>query len=77
MTSDRSYPKALPQEIAVMDLRRSAGTQLDPAIVRAFIDAVGGVWAAATAPAFRTAAAPAASTPIALQPQPVPQVPCS
>ncbi|HEY7017431.1 MAG TPA: HD-GYP domain-containing protein [Gaiellaceae bacterium] len=41
MTSDRSYRKALPQEVAVEELRKCSGTQFDPAVVDALITALG------------------------------------
>jgi HD-GYP domain-containing protein (c-di-GMP phosphodiesterase class II) len=37
MTDDRAYRKALPLEQAVADLQRSAGSQLDPQVVEAFL----------------------------------------
>lgn len=37
MTSDRSYRKALPHDIAVAELERCSGTQFDPAIVEIFL----------------------------------------
>ena len=37
MTSDRSYRKALKDEVALKELRDCSGTQLDPAIVAAFL----------------------------------------
>lgn len=37
MTSDRVYRKALGREIALTELRKAAGKQLDPAIVEAFL----------------------------------------
>jgi response regulator RpfG family c-di-GMP phosphodiesterase len=37
MTSDRSYRKALPHEIAVAELERCAGAQFDPELVPIFI----------------------------------------
>lgn len=40
MTSDRVYRKALDREIAVAELRKSAGTQLDPQCVAAFLRAL-------------------------------------
>lgn len=40
MTSDRPYRKALSHASAVEELRRSAGTQLVPEVVEAFIEAV-------------------------------------
>lgn len=36
MTSDRTYRRALPHHVAMAELRRCAGTQFDPAVVRAF-----------------------------------------
>lgn len=41
MTSDRPYRKALSDEQAVAELRRCAGSQFDPAIVEAFLKALG------------------------------------
>jgi HD-GYP domain-containing protein (c-di-GMP phosphodiesterase class II) len=40
MTSDRSYRKALPQEIAIAELRAGSGTQFDPRVVDALIAAL-------------------------------------
>jgi len=40
MTSDRPYRKAMPQELAIHELRRCAGTQFDPVLVEKFIDIV-------------------------------------
>jgi len=37
MTSDRSYRKALPLEVAIEELERTRGTQFDPAVVDALI----------------------------------------
>lgn len=37
MTSDRVYRKALPREVAVAELQKSAGSQLDPRVVDAFL----------------------------------------
>jgi putative nucleotidyltransferase with HDIG domain len=42
MTTDRSYRAALPVSAALAELERGAGTQFDPAVVRAL---VGVVWA--------------------------------
>jgi HD-GYP domain-containing protein (c-di-GMP phosphodiesterase class II) len=39
MTSHRPYRKALPHYKAVEEIKRNAGTQFDPEIVRAFMDA--------------------------------------
>jgi len=41
MTTDRSYRKALPLEVAARELRANAGTQFDPAVVEALLDVVG------------------------------------
>jgi len=38
MTSHRPYRSALSREVAVAEIRKSAGTQLDPDIVRVFLD---------------------------------------
>ena len=40
MTTDRSYRKALPLEVALGELRKHAGTQFDPAVVCALVDHV-------------------------------------
>ena len=37
MTSNRTYRRALPLEVAMIELRRCAGTQFDPAMVEAFL----------------------------------------
>ena len=39
MTRDRVYQPAVPAEVALAELRRCAGTQFDPAVVRAFAEA--------------------------------------
>jgi putative nucleotidyltransferase with HDIG domain len=39
MTSDRSYRRALPEQAALAELERCAGTQFDPDIVRVFVEA--------------------------------------
>jgi putative two-component system response regulator len=39
MTTERPYRQSRPPEAAVTELRRVAGTQLDPAAVEAFVDA--------------------------------------
>jgi HD domain len=41
MTSDRPYRRALSHADAAAELRRCAGTQFDPAVVRALLDALG------------------------------------
>ncbi|KUK56516.1 MAG: Putative transport/signal transduction system protein, partial [Atribacteria bacterium 34_128] len=40
MTSDRAYRKGLSKEVAIEELKRVAGTQLDPEIVKVFIEKV-------------------------------------
>jgi HD-GYP domain-containing protein (c-di-GMP phosphodiesterase class II) len=40
MVSDRPYRAALSHAEALAELRRCAGTQFDPAVVRAFVDIV-------------------------------------
>jgi HD-GYP domain-containing protein (c-di-GMP phosphodiesterase class II) len=40
MTSDRSYRKALPVEVAVEELRSCSGTQFDPQVVAALVTAL-------------------------------------
>jgi HD-GYP domain-containing protein (c-di-GMP phosphodiesterase class II) len=40
MTSDRSYRKAMPQEVAVEELRACRGTQFDPQVVEALTAAL-------------------------------------
>jgi HD-GYP domain-containing protein (c-di-GMP phosphodiesterase class II) len=40
MTTDRSYRKALPLEVAVGELRANAGTQFAPDVVDALITVV-------------------------------------
>lgn len=44
MTSDRPYRKAMPAEVAVEEIRREAGRQFDPEVVRAFLSRPQGVW---------------------------------
>jgi diguanylate cyclase (GGDEF)-like protein len=40
MTSDRSYRRALPPELAAAELRANVGTQFDPAVVEALLTVV-------------------------------------
>ncbi|MEK7706019.1 MAG: HD domain-containing phosphohydrolase [Myxococcota bacterium] len=42
MTSDRPYRKALPHDIAIVELRRCSGRQFDPRIVEVFLGAIEG-----------------------------------
>jgi len=37
MTSDRPYRKALPEDVAMKELRNNIGTQFDPIVVAAFV----------------------------------------
>jgi len=38
MTSDRAYRKGLSKEMAIEELKRVAGTQLDPELVKVFVE---------------------------------------
>jgi putative nucleotidyltransferase with HDIG domain len=38
MTSDRAYRKGLSKEVAIKELKRVAGTQLDPELVKVFVE---------------------------------------
>ncbi|MCK5010397.1 MAG: hypothetical protein KAS98_07930, partial [Deltaproteobacteria bacterium] len=40
LTSDLSYRNAFPKDKAFEELKNASGTQLDPEIVRAFLDSV-------------------------------------
>jgi HD-GYP domain-containing protein (c-di-GMP phosphodiesterase class II) len=42
MTHDRAYRKALSREETIAELERGAGTQFDPAVVKAFLALVKG-----------------------------------
>ncbi|MDB5330095.1 MAG: hypothetical protein JWP03_1246 [Phycisphaerales bacterium] len=41
MTSNRTYRKALPLEVAMIEIRRCSGTQFDPALAEAFLSSTG------------------------------------
>ena len=38
MTSNRAYRKGLSKEAAIEELKRAAGTQLDPELVKVFVE---------------------------------------
>jgi len=38
LTSDRPYRRAVSEDEALLEIRRHAGTQFDPAVVRALLD---------------------------------------
>jgi putative nucleotidyltransferase with HDIG domain len=40
MTSDRAYRKALPMDVALAELKKCAGTQFDPEVVQALLEAL-------------------------------------
>jgi diguanylate cyclase (GGDEF)-like protein/putative nucleotidyltransferase with HDIG domain len=50
MTSDRPYRAAMDRDSAVAELRANAGTQFDPAVVQALLDALGEAGAAVAGP---------------------------
>jgi HD-GYP domain-containing protein (c-di-GMP phosphodiesterase class II) len=68
MTTDRSYRKALPLDVAARELRANAGTQFDPAVVEALLEVVGPPPAALD---WQLALSPAAAAP-APDPSPLP-----
>jgi len=51
MTHDRAYRKALSREETMAELERGAGTQFDPAVVKAFLVLIKGRGEALPAPA--------------------------
>lgn len=51
MTSDRPYRRALPHEVAVLELQRNAGSQFDPEVVDTFLRCVPASAGAAAQPA--------------------------
>jgi two-component system, cell cycle response regulator len=53
MTSDRSYRKAMSEEVALAELRAGLGTQFDPAVVAAFLRVRAGRLTAPAAPSAR------------------------
>jgi HD-GYP domain-containing protein (c-di-GMP phosphodiesterase class II) len=71
MTTDRSYRRALPLDVATKELADNAGTQFDPAVV----DALLAVAARPPAPEWQLdMAAPSAALPAAPMPAPAPPV---
>jgi len=50
MTHERAYRKALPRAKAVAELKRGAGTQFDPGVVKAFLALEGRRFREAAAP---------------------------
>ncbi|WP_030899211.1 HD-GYP domain-containing protein [Streptomyces sp. NRRL S-474] len=70
MTSTRSYSRARPVEVALAELERCAGSQFDPVMVAALVEAVGRVgWRpAVTADDARTPSGPPPGAPVASRP---------
>jgi putative nucleotidyltransferase with HDIG domain len=73
MTTDRSYRKALPIEVAAGELRKHAGTQFDPDVVAALL-AVVSAPPEPEEPAFEAVLSPAGAAP-APSPSPLPARP--
>jgi HD-GYP domain-containing protein (c-di-GMP phosphodiesterase class II) len=69
MTTDRSYRKALPIEVAARELLANAGTQFDPRVVEALLEVVG---PPADAIDWQLALSPAVAAP-APAPSPLPE----
>jgi putative nucleotidyltransferase with HDIG domain len=69
MTTDRSYRKALPIDVAARELRANGGTQFDPAVVEALLAVVG---APAEPVAWQLSLGP---SPLAVAPGPAPSLP--
>jgi putative nucleotidyltransferase with HDIG domain len=65
MTTDRSYRKALPLEVAIGELETNAGTQFDPDVVVALVTLVSAE-PAAPEPEWELQIAPAEAPPVAL-----------
>jgi len=42
MTSNRSYRRALPHEVAIAEIERCVGSQFDPDVARTFLDRLDG-----------------------------------
>ncbi len=72
MTSDRPYRKALPFRVAIEEIRKEAGHQFDPEIVRVFLGIPQASWAkvreAHLHPVKRTFAPPPHDSPTTLAP---------
>jgi putative nucleotidyltransferase with HDIG domain len=68
MTTDRSYRKALPLEVALAELHANAGTQFAPDVVDALVAVI-----TRDAPAWQLSLAAPAASRIEAQPQPVKQ----
>ena len=76
MTTDRSYRRALPLDVAIEELRDNAGTQFEPAVVEALLAVAADAAAAAQpAPAWELGLAPEAEAESALAPAPVAPAP--
>jgi putative nucleotidyltransferase with HDIG domain len=74
MTTDRSYRKALPLEVAIGELEKNAGTQFCPDVVIALVALVTeGAAAAPAEPAWQLKVAPPAETPAPSAPLPASQ----
>jgi putative nucleotidyltransferase with HDIG domain len=77
MTTDRSYRRARPLEVAARELRANAGSQFDPDVVDALLDVVGApaeplAWQAVLSPAAAAPAPAPSRLPARSGPQPAP-----